>query len=328
MEKRERNRIFLKKFRGGQELTKEEIRIIKEGRKKLKKQMKKAKVYTSKEFELTASSMGLYFDKNRWWALILWLLHGRALPLLLAATALLLAALLMFSKISQLRGHFTINLGGDMFRNGFSLSEDVQFTHPTSHLYSDPVENAPCISITSIPEDVDAYDGSHNGVDYFAYTFYLRNEGEDIVDYEYELVINSESINLSSAIWAMLFTDGEMTFYAKPTEEGKPEALPAYTDNTRGYRKAPLLEFAKIPEEQYELITTTNRGEYYRIIPKPFKSADIIASGKRESIKPMEVHKYTVVIWLEGDDPDCTDDLIGGHIGTEMNFRLIEKKKN
>ena len=39
----------------------------------------------------------------------------------------------------------------------------------------------------------------------------------------------------------------------------------------------------------------------------------------------MDVHKYTVVIWLEGDDPDCTNDLIGAHIGLQMDFRLLER---
>ena len=35
-----------------------------------------------------------------------------------------------------------------------------------------------------------------------------------------------------------------------------------------------------------------------------------------------DVHKYTVVMWLEGDDPECTDELIGGHMGVEMNMRM------
>ena len=37
----------------------------------------------------------------------------------------------------------------------------------------------------------------------------------------------------------------------------------------------------------------------------------------------MDVHKYTVVIWMEGDDPDCTDEKISGHLGVETNFRLL-----
>ena len=39
----------------------------------------------------------------------------------------------------------------------------------------------------------------------------------------------------------------------------------------------------------------------------------------------MEVHKYTVVLWLEGDDPEATDDKIGGSLGAEMNFRLVSE---
>jgi hypothetical protein len=30
-------------------------------------------------------------------------------------------------------------------------------------------------------------------------------------------------------------------------------------------------------------------------------------------------------MWLEGDDPDCTDDLIGGHLGIEMQFQLVKR---
>ena len=29
-------------------------------------------------------------------------------------------------------------------------------------------------------------------------------------------------------------------------------------------------------------------------------------------------------MWLEGDDPNCVDDLIGGHLGLEMGFRLLD----
>jgi len=42
----------------------------------------------------------------------------------------------------------------------------------------------------------------------------------------------------------------------------------------------------------------------------------------------MDVHKYTVVIWLEGDDPDCTDELIGGHVGMDFYFELISEEDN
>lgn len=321
-----KQRRVIKKTRGGIILTEEQVREIKEGRKKLRRQMKKAKVYSKKEFELTASSMGLYFDKNKWWGLFLWLFHGRALAALLGALAALLGVMFLFSLVSQLRGHFTINLGDNMFRNGFVLSEDKEFTNGTSQLYSEPVENVPCISISTIPEDVDQIDGPHNGDNYFAYTFYLRNEGKDAVDYAYELLINSESRSLSEAVWVMLFQDGEMEFFAKANKEGNAEALPAMEDNRRGYREPPLMEQAANPEQQYQVVASNGNNTYYRLLPQTFEGSTVITSGTREGIQSMDVHKYTVVMWLEGDDPDCTDELIGGHLGIEMDFRLLDSE--
>ena len=53
----------------------------------------------------------------------------------------------------------------------------------------------------------------------------------------------------------------------------------------------------------------------------------MVASNLRRDIAPMDVHKYTVVIWLEGDDPDCTDELIGGHIGMQMDMWLYSEEE-
>lgn len=328
IEKDTKQRGLFKKTRGGEELTREQVEAIKEGRKKLRKQLKKAKVYTRKEFELTASSMGLYFDKHKAGGLLLWLFHGKALAALLGALVTLLAVLFIFSLITQMRGHFTINLSEDMFQDGFILSEDKDFTNPKSQLFSEPVEDAPCISISSIPADVDMQDGNHSGRGYFAYTFYLKYEGdvEDEVAYGYELTINAEGKDISSAAWVMLFVDGKMTLYTEKGADGKEEALPALGDDTRGYRNLPFVEWAEDPEGQFPVIATKGTSTFYRALPKPFETERMIASGKEEGVKAGDVHKYTVVMWLEGDDPDCTDELIGGHLGVEMNFWLLDSK--
>lgn len=322
--KKGNDRLHPTKTRGGEKLSYEQVREIEIGRKKLRKQMKKQKIRSRREFELTASSLGLYFDKHRRAGLLLWLFHGRLLAALIGAILALLFVFFIFSLVTQLRGHFTINLSDNMFRNGFMLSEDEAFTNPTTHLYSEPVENVPCISIVSIPEDVDMYEGSHNGDDYFAYTFFLQNGGEDTVDFIYELTINSESQNVSSAAWVMLFVDGEQTFYAQANDEGESEALPALSDNRRGYREAPMIEQSANPNAQYQVVASSGATTYYRILPEPFESQRVITSGICRESAPNEIHKYTVVMWLEGDDPDCVDELIGGHLGIEMSFRFLE----
>ena len=186
----------------------------------------------------------------------------------------------------------------------------VRFIQPTYLLWRDTYE-------------ILEKDGYFQGEDFFAYTFYLRNDGQSVVDYDWKLLINSESKNLSQAVWAMVFENEEMIFYAEAEEDGAIEALPAFSDNSRGYLKRPFVEYAKYPDEQYEQIQVDSSIPYYRLIPVSFEDDVTIATGRRTHVKPNDVNKYTLVLWLEGDDPDCTNDLIGGHIGLEMNFNLI-----
>ncbi len=319
--------LIFKKRRGGQLLDKGTIREIRAGRKDLRKQMRKEGLKKRRDFEQTAASLGLYFDKRRWFPLW-WFMGGRGLLALLGATAALLAAITGMSMITEMRGYFTINLTDDLFREGFVLSDSIGFENPTSKLYSDPVFDAPCISITTIPEDIYQRDGSQNGKAYFAYTFYARNEGETVIDYSYQLRINSESKDLSKATWVMFFEDDQMRFFAEATEvEGElsSQCLPARDDSSRGYLVPPMYAEAMYPEEQFEIVKTTSGGvNYYRLIPYTFESEDVVVSGVVEGLEPMEVRKYTVVIWLEGDDPDCTNELIGGHLGAEVLFELLE----
>lgn len=318
-------RVFFKYRRAGVVLTQSEVDEIKAGRKQLRREMKETDSYSRKEFELTASSLGLYFDKNRLFGLLLWLLHGRALWALLGAAALFFTAMYAISRVTEMRGHFTINLTREMFEEGFELSNTKDFKETSSRLYGIPVEDAPCISITEIPSDINDIDGPHNGVNYFAHTFYLAKRGEGAVDYKYSLCINSESLDCAEAIWVMLFCEDEMTLYAKAnTSTNGPEYLPDKEDTGRGYKEAMLPLLDHMSAEQYETIAETSHSAYYRLIPEPFEDDVVITSQIVEDMEQDEVDKYTVVIWLEGDDPDCTNDLIGAHIGMHMDFEIID----
>lgn len=314
-------RPIFKRRRGGVVLSREQVKEIKEGRKKLRKEMKARGIKSRQEFELTAGQMGLYFDSSKAFWLWLW---GHRLGALLALLGLLIALMFFLSIVTQMRGHFTINLSDGMFREGFTLSETADFANPSTHLFATPAEDVPCISIRQIPENIDQQDGSHNGV-YFAYTFYARNEGNNTQDYVWSLNLNAEGKKLSVATWVMVFEDGKMRFYAKADKNGQPEALPAKDDSTRGYPEMPLYAQAAEPERQYEVVGTKNDRNYYRLLPLPFESDSVVCSGTQENVAPMEVHKYTVVLWLEGDDPDCTDALIGGHLGLDLGLRLVSE---
>lgn len=323
--KHDRQNTIFKKRRASIELTKTEVQEIKQGRKDLRREMKKQKIYSKQEFELTASSMGLYFDKGKGLLFWLWLWNKGVLGALLGAMLLTFLALYAISLVTEMRGHFTINLSNSLVSQGFELSDTEDFAHPTARIYGTPVEDAPCISIADLPEDIDEIDGSHNGRNYFAHTFYLAKRGEGTADYEFSLCVNSESLNVSEAAWVMLFEDGVPKIYAKLNQTGEAECIPAKDNNHFGYVKVPFKD-SGLSAKQYEIIRQTDTRTYYRLIPKGFLQDDLVAKNTVTNVKQDEVHKYTVVIWLEGDDPDCTNDLIGGHIGMHMDFELLETK--
>lgn len=322
-EPKKRYDIFRRR-RGGVLLTREEVKEIKAGRKKLRKELRKIGEKSRKEFELTASSLGLYFDKNKLRTLLAWLFATKGFWFLLMAGILMIMAIAGFALLAEMQGHFTISMSDEMFKEGFVISEDPEFLSPTSHLFATPAVDVPCISIVDIPENVDEIDGEHNG-NYFAYTFYLRNEGQNVADYRWEIRFNSESI-VADASWVMLFIDGEMTIYAKAADDGREEALPTWENNEFGYLKAPLYDKA-IDKSQYAPVATVGGLTYWRVIPKSFAGDGIMSVGERWGVQPDEVHKYTIVVWLEGDDPDCTNELIGKHMGFEMYMHVIEEEE-
>ena len=40
-----------------------------------------------------------------------------------------------------------------------------------------------------------------------------------------------------------------------------------------------------------------------------------------KDFKPLDIDRFTIVVWLEGDDPDCVNAIIGGEIKMHMNIR-------
>ena len=49
-----------------------------------------------------------------------------------------------------------------------------------------------------------------------------------------------------------------------------------------------------------------------------FKNTEEIMLEQRKDFKSGDVDKFTIVIWIEGDDPDCIDPLIGGEMKMHM----------
>ena len=56
------------------------------------------------------------------------------------------------------------------------------------------------------------------------------------------------------------------------------------------------------------------------MIQKEIIKADMSCMGEAEDFAPTAIDRYTVVMWLEGSDTDCTDNILGGEIKIHMDF--------
>ena len=310
-----------------EKLTREEIKEIKIGRKALRKDLKKNGIKGRTDFESFAREVGLSYPGNtaKGKLLGLWLKGATLGKVVAASTTLytvlgvgtvLLGSTLAIAYVSEMRGHFTINITADMIDQGYVLSDTRDFKKQETRLYTDRLEQVNAISIQDIAPNVDTIaDGSHNGTGYMAYTFYIKNMGDKPSNYVWDLNITSQTNEAEKATWVMVFEDGKQGIYASTSADGDGE-------NLYGYITKPFGETAIDPEKLYY-----EENGAYGITPAQFPEEYVAANGLREQMQPEEIHKYTVVVWIEGDDPECTNDILGGHVGFTFQFEMVEDEE-
>lgn len=246
---------------------------------------------------------------------------------------ILLILFYIFTAFYTGKGEFVIQVDRPMAAEGFLLSEDGDFSEWLNILRNDAVEDADNINITDIPDNVSMVNGNHNGRDYVAYTFYLKNKSSRVRDYQYTINIKNKYKGADKATWLMVYQNGKQVIYAAPNKDGHEECQ---------YSRwaFPFVEDALDPEYQQSTITNENPGyitqevidwhEFddldgiYQLRTVPFVSENVVCKVVRKKSQPEEVDKYTVVIWLEGEDPECVNDIFGGYVEFNMKFSLVD----
>ncbi|WP_167954746.1 hypothetical protein [Anaerosporobacter faecicola] len=255
----------------------------------------------------------------------------RVIGICFGMLALLFAISVFFSKA----GEFVVTVDKDMADTGFVISEEKTFKNAKIKLFSKALEGANNINILDLPENINQIDGSHNGDNYIAYTYYIQNAGQKDTDYTYELDITSSSLGLENAAWIMVFQNGKETVYAKEGADGNPECQYSYepfaiAKTAKDEKQVISLteeETGYLTEEEKERIGLLRVDGLYEFRTIPFTNDNVVCLETRKGMKPGEIDKYTVVVWLEGEDPECVDDILGGHISMKMQFKLVEEKK-
>lgn len=210
----------------------------------------------------------------------------RVLGLLVIILVAILSIAYAISYFYDKYGSFTVRIDKyDMVKQGLTLSENPEWDRTQSVLNADIVYDMTNISGEDLPDNIDMVNGSHNGDSYIAYTFYLINSGDDTISYEGEMTLENVTNKLDEAIRIAVYINGEKTVYGKTKSSG---------------------------------------GGIEGDCDKEFDTSNIVMTTKHEGFKPKAKDKFTVVVWLEGNDPDCTDELIGGTLKLGMDFSIVE----
>lgn len=203
----------------------------------------------------------------------------------IALTIILLILTLSFIILSIIYngGSFTITLDKRLaLDNQIIIYEDSELKEGKRKLAANKLDFMDNISINWLPANIaNEAEGSHNGENYIAYTFYIENDGKETINYWYSIIIDDAIKNVDEATRVMVYQNNEKTVYAKKN---------SYTNKEEEGTKA-------------------------------FYDKTTAVLEQRKAFAPGDIDKFTIVIWLEGDDPDCTDAILGGEIKMHMEIR-------
>lgn len=205
----------------------------------------------------------------------------------------LLAILLITYIISMLLtqwGDLVISIGDLYDGKTIMLCENGEFEDGVGvKLNGGSVENVTNITKDWLPKNLDTEkDGQHNGENYLAYTFYLKNTGDKDLEYNSKMTITGASKSADEAIRYMIYKNGQEQVFAKGT----------YNDREKAEQDATVF---------------VDNETVYAVEASPLNAGN--------------VDKYTVVIWVEGNDPECLDPIRGGFVRSQMVFDVVPEEK-
>ncbi len=218
--------------------------------------------------------------------------------IILLIVFLLLMLTFVVLSLAYNGGSFTVTLDPNFHtKSGIVVYTDEVKKEHVRRLYAENLKFMDNISMDWLPSNAKSFQGgSHNGDNYIGYTFYVENQGTEKQRYWYSIYIDDVIKSVDEAVWVMVILNDQAKVYAKPSSlNGTAEVIK---------KTSPLT------------------GPDYRTTEK-FYMNNIPVMETRTDFKPGDIDKITVFIWLEGDDPDCQDNLLGGEI--KMHMEITEE---
>lgn len=208
----------------------------------------------------------------------------KILSIILTVCLIILIILFLVSMLVTQWGDLIISVDSPAVKKGIVLSEDPEFKTQSASLTAQQVKDVTNITYAWLPVDLDiSENGAHNGDNYVAYTFYCKNNGQVKLDYDAVLEIEGVAKSADEAARVMIYKNGKPSIYGKGKYKDRNTAE---TDCTK------------------------------------FETDTRIMTTSTEEFKVGDVDKYTIVIWIEGNDPECIDDIRNGHVRMRMLFSV------
>lgn len=198
---------------------------------------------------------------------------------------LLLLILYFVMGIVYNNGNFSITLDKNLYLdNGIIIYDDFQYKVYRTELLAKAPETFNSIKEIWLPEEIKDYEGGSHNGDSYLVYTFYIENTGDEVAGYTREVIIDDVIKNVDA-----------------------------AIRVRIYKNGEYLTYAKLSSEGEVEPNTV-----------PFIDDKIIMSEDVTNFKPNDIDKYTIVLWIEGEDPDCTDNILGGEFKVRMNFKPID----
>ena len=211
----------------------------------------------------------------------------RILGIILGAVTAMLAIIFIISMLVTKWGDLVIEIDRPAVAKGITLSETKDFENKSVSLSAKQALDVTNITYNWLPVDLDtSKDGEHNGDNYVAYKFYVRNDGEEAFPYDAVLDITGVAKSADEACRVMIYKNGQKSIFAKGQYDDREKAEPnsvKFIDDKTVYRT------------------------------------------RTEDFEVGAVDKYTIVIWIEGEDPQCVDEIRDGFVRMRMLFQVDDE---
>lgn len=225
--------------------------------------------------------------------------------------SIFLVLLAGFTLYGDRAGNFVVVLKEDKVKISACLTKDVK-NDLTSRFEVPGIEYLSDTTFRELPDSLPDGIGFKNDAKrkYMAFSFYLLNLTDRAISYDISIEIVDElagtrdrSFKPSDALRILILEERELN--------GDLQGKGALKTDSKVYAREESDQAGKDALEA---------ADYPSDIITHFSEGNIIVKEKGVPFALSEIKKYTVVLWLEGYDISCKQELIGGRLKMRMTF--------